>query len=248
MIGIVGNEQKAAVFYDRIQHLSLHSESNSRVMIRGDERDFKYRLAKMLHKVHSVDDTIGDTTYRNDLNTQNTSKTNNNIDMKEMAKAGYGADIVMESLGGRYFQASFDSLNDGGALVTFGSTSYVNPGLGLNLLRLVYRYITRPRVDPGALTARNIRLCGFNLIYLTQRTSELRRELNECIACLSGLDHTHNGDGDDDDDDIPLDNIVPPVIGDSFDFRTQAIEAMERLKGGKTVGKVVLDNCENPFH
>ena len=62
-----------------------------------------------------------------------------------MAKAGYGADIVMESLGGRYFQASFDSLNDESALVTFGSSSSTNPGLGLNMLRLVYRYITRPR-------------------------------------------------------------------------------------------------------
>mmetsp|Transcript_10399 Transcript_10399/g.15663 ORF Transcript_10399/g.15663 Transcript_10399/m.15663 type:complete len:611 (-) Transcript_10399:2555-4387(-) len=234
VIGIVGNEAKANVFYDRIKQFS----PNSQVMIRGEERDFHQRLAKTLQSIHShsisVDDKVSFEISKSKLN---------NMDLKEMAKEGYGADIVMESLGGRYFQASFDSINDGGALVTFGSTSYVTPGLGLNLLRLVYRYITRPRVDPGSLTSRNIRLCGFNLIYLTQKTSELRRELNECISCLSGLDECHQTN-----EDVPLDNIIPPIIGEAFDFRTKAVEALERLKGGKTVGKVVLENDDNPFH
>ena len=50
-----------------------------------------------------------------------------NLDLLELSKSGYGADIVLESLGGNYFRASFDSLNDGGALITFGSSTYMHP-------------------------------------------------------------------------------------------------------------------------
>ena len=46
-----------------------------------------------------------------------------NLDLLELSKSGYGADIVMASLGGNYFRASFDSLNDGGALITCGSST-----------------------------------------------------------------------------------------------------------------------------
>ena len=223
VIGIVGNEAKEKVFYDRIKDLSPHSQT----MIRGKEGDFKKRLAEKLQIVHS--------SFNQGLNFD---KYNN--DLKKMAKDGHGAEIVMESLGGKYFTASFNSLNPGGALVTFGSTSYVTPGLGLNMLRLIYRYLTRPRIDPGTLTSRNIRICGFNLIYLTERTTELRRELNECVACLSGID-CYDGI-----DEMTMELISPPTIGEVFDFRTEAVDAMEKLKGGTTVGKIVLDNSNNP--
>lgn len=228
VIGIVGSESKAEIFYKRIQHFSPYSQA----MIRGDERDFEKRLVQKLQTVYSsVLHDFDFHPYDNDL--------------KEMAKDGYGAHIVMESLGGQYFQVCFKSLNNGGALVTFGSTSYVTPGLGINMLRLIYRYITRPRVDPGALTSRNLRLCGFNLIFLTEQVKELRRELNECIACLSGMEISKYDDIG--EVEVPLDAVIPPVVGGTFDFRTEAVEAMEMLKGGSTVGKVVLNNDQNPF-
>jgi len=239
VIGIVGNHAKKEVFYNRIKEFSPLSRS----MIRGQERDFGIRLAQMLHNVHS--------SYNNDEDNNSVLEQGTfDNDLKKIAKNGYGADIVMESLGGQYFQNSFDSLNSGGALVTFGSTSYVSPGLGLNLFRLMYRYVTRPKIDPGDLTSRNIRLCGFNLIYLTESQVELRRQLNECIACLSGITSSKGKMSQDsfilDDDDIPLDNVTPPMIGNVFDFRMEAVNAMEKLKGGSTVGKVVLDNSNNP--
>ncbi len=225
VIGIVGNEAKEVVFHDRIKALSPKSQT----MIRGKESDFKKRLAEKIQSVHSTFNIDTEVNFEND-----------NSDLKTMAKNSRGADIVMESLGGKYFTASFDSLNSGGALVTFGSTSYVTPGLGLNMFRLIYRYLTRPRIDPGVLTSRNIRLCGFNLIYLTERTADLRRELNECVACLSGLDMYEGKD------EMTMELVLPPIIGETFDFRTEAVDAMEMLKSGKTVGKVVLDNSNNP--
>jgi hypothetical protein len=74
---------------------------------------------------------------------------------------------------------------------------------------------------------------------------ELRRELRECILCLGGSSADQRGAPSSDERFIPLDNVEPPVIGETFDFRTQSIEALERLKGGKTVGKIVLDNSDN---
>ena len=32
------------------------------------------------------------------------------------------------------------------------------------------------------------------------------------------------------------------MIGETFDFQTQAVDALEKLKSGTTVGKVVLVN------
>jgi hypothetical protein len=43
---------------------------------------------------------------------------------------------------------------------------------------------------------------------------------------------------------VLLDAVTPPVIGEMFDFRTQTVEALERLKSGGTVGKIVPVNAE----
>jgi hypothetical protein len=145
-------------------------------------------------------------------------------------------------LGGKYFQASFNLLRRGGSLVTFGSTSYVNPGLGINAARLLWRYWNRPKIDPGLLTARNVRIAGFNLIYLTDRPQRLRRELKDCILCLSGKDV---GSSHGNDDSAGLSFVTPPVVGEVFDFRNETIDAMECLKSGQTYGKVVLSNEHN---
>ena len=83
-------------------------------------------------------------------------------DLTTLRECGKGVNIVMESLGGRYFADSFESLNSGGALVTFGSTSYVSPGLGKNMLRFPWRYLNRPQINPGTLIARNMQVSKRN--------------------------------------------------------------------------------------
>jgi len=200
-------------------------------MIRGNERDFAERLASELWTLHhggsdTTTSRAGDATPS----------------LSELAKGGSGADLVMESLGGKYFRASFEALNDGGSLVTFGSTTYSSPGRGgINLLRLIWRYLRRPRIDPGELVGRNLRLAGFNLIFLTERTAQLRSELSECVSCLSGRP-VAEGHADNETLLRSLEKVTPPLIGETFDFHTQAVDALEALKSGKTVGKVVLVN------
>jgi NADPH:quinone reductase-like Zn-dependent oxidoreductase len=226
VIGVIGTPEKARTFEDRILSLS----PKSRTLLRGEERTFGRRLAELLCDVHGI---------------ATTNLPDDESELEQLREDGRGVDLVMESLGGQYFTDSFEAMNKGGSLVTFGSTSYVSPGLSINKLRLIWRYLNRPRVDPGTLTSRNIRLAGFNLIFLTDTPDELRRELRECILCLGGSSADQMGSTSSDERFIPLDNVEPPVIGETFDFRTQSVEALERLKGGKTVGKIVLDNSDN---
>ena len=194
VLGIVGDESKVQVFEERIMS-KLSPES--RIMIRGKEGDFSERFAKELQHLHGMIET--DTADKEPS-------------LSELAQNGLGADMVMESLGGKYLKASFDALNDGGSLVTFGSTTYSSPGRGgINLFRLIWRYLNRPKIDPGDLTARNLRLSGFNLIFLTEQREQLRKELSECIACLSGTTNMEV------DAPLCLDSVTPPLIGETFD-------------------------------
>lgn len=215
VIGLVGSNDKVKAFEDRILPLS----PQSRAMIRGEEGTFRTRLATLLSEIHKNTGNV----IPDDIPPKK--------HLEYLRNSGNGIDIVMESLGGKYFTDSFEALNRGGSLVTFGSTSYVSPGLSINKIRLIWRYLTRPQIDPGTLTSRNIRLAGFNLIYLTDKSEDLRRELRDLIHCLNGSGEIAS-----------LDGVTPPLIGEKFNFRTETIEALERLKGGQTVGKVVLEN------
>ncbi|KAG7339528.1 alcohol dehydrogenase [Nitzschia inconspicua] len=183
----------------------------SRSIIRGDERTFGRRLQILLQEMSQLSSD----------------------------PESVGVDMVMESLGGKYFTASYEALRRGGSLVTFGSTSYASPGLGLNPMRLIWMYLNRPKIDPGELTSRNIRLAGFNLIYLTDQPAKLRSELTQCIRCLGGDRDTVWSAGPD------LGLVTPPIVGQTFDFRTETIQALVTLKSGKTIGKIVLDNSQN---
>jgi NADPH:quinone reductase-like Zn-dependent oxidoreductase len=219
-IGNVSNA-KEETFLKRILPLS----PLSRTISRGNERTFAKRLKLLLCDIHDDSMACGDCEPSDDDNDDN-----------------LGIDLCMESLGGMYLTASYDMLRKGGSLVTYGSTSYVTPGLGINRLRLIWRYLTRPMIDPGTLTSRNTRLAGFNLIYLTDRPRDLRRELTDCIRCLSG----EQSESDDCTGSIAsLEHVTPPVVGKVFNFRSETIEAMEYLKSGRSVGKVVLDNSQN---
>jgi hypothetical protein len=90
-------------------------------------------------------------------------------------------------------------------------------------------------LDPGELIGRNVRVGGFNLIFLTENTRDLSKVLQDCITCLSGND---NGDS--------LESVTPPVVGHVFGFDNEAVDALTALRSGATVAKVVLSNPNNP--
>ena len=142
---------------------------------------------------------------------------------KQLEELGHEYDVVLESLGGRYLTGALEHVAPMGRLVHFGAThayggSWVD-GL-LKWIKLVPNYLARPLVDPGKLVAPNRAIIGFNLIWLTEREDELEDELRDMLG-RGGL------------------AARPPAVGRTFPFE-QLPAALDWLRGGKSVGKVVV--------
>jgi alcohol dehydrogenase len=222
VVGIVGDERKTTTFYDRIRPLCPFAQCLVR---RSNAREFAKGLASAICRARSQATGLVAPDW---------------TDASDLVQAGWGANVLMESYGGQYFQPCMDLMNAGGSIATYGSTTYNGSGSGTRLpfLSLVLKYLQRPIVDPGELTGRNLRVGGFNLIFLTENTKELSQALEDCIACLSGTD---------DRSACALESVTPPVVGNVYNFDNGAIDALTALRSGKTVGKVVLSNKNNPL-
>ena len=223
VVGVVGNEDKQKIWLERIRRLC----PSAQCIVRSPngkrfERDLQHAVVQARC---SATDTIDDDIYY--------------TCSQDLIDQELGVDYVMESYGGKYYDPSLNIINAGGSLATYGSTSYNGSGRGASIpfLPLLWQFLTRPRIDPGALTSRNIRVGGFNLIFLTQNVDQLSAALEGCIACLS------------DQDDYTVDalsKVTPHIVDNVFDFDNGAVEALSALRSGKTVGKVVLSNPNNP--
>lgn len=135
----------------------------------------------------------------------------------ERALAGRELNLIMECIGGRIFTEGFAALAPMGRHVVYGAARYATVGNHPNYPRLIWQYLTRPRVDPQKLPEQNKSVMGFNLIWLYER-AEL---MHEILGELAALD------------------LGRPVVGHTFSF--DAVHAAVRaFQGGKTVGKVVL--------
>ena len=218
VVGVVGSEDKIETFYSRIKPICPSAQCIVRA---NGAPTFEADLIDACKNARHID------------NTHSTCL--------EAAENGHGADLVMECYGGKYFRPSLDIINSGGSLSTYGSTTYNGDGgERMPLYSLIWKYLTRPRVDPGELTSRNVRVGGFNLIFLTEETDLLVQSLEACVECLGGKD-----DEKESFDDI-MARVTPPLIGSTFSFDGGAVNALTALRSGKTVGKVVLTNENNP--
>lgn len=59
--------------------------------------------------------------------------------------------LVMDSIGGKYFSIPFKHLAPMGRMVVFGAARYSSPGDKPNYLRLLYYFLKRPKIDPQML-------------------------------------------------------------------------------------------------
>ena len=142
---------------------------------------------------------------------------------RQLAELDKDYDVVLESLGGRYLTAALERVAPMGRLVHFGAThayggSWVD-GL-LKWIKLVPNWLARPRIDPGNLVGVNRAVIGFNLIWLTEREELLLGEIDAMLE-TGGL------------------NRRPPAVGSTYPF-DQLPEALDHLRSGKSVGKVVV--------
>lgn len=125
--------------------------------------------------------------------------------------------LVLDAVGGEVLKESYRFLAPAGRLVVFGAADFASRGSGVFWPKVVWKYLTRPRIDPLAMVSDNKSVLGFNLIWLWEK-EELLAKLWSDVQGL-GLD--------------------APYVGEVMRFE-EAREGLEKLKGGGTVGKVVL--------
>ena len=134
------------------------------------------------------------------------------------ALGGRDLDLIMECIGGRIFTVGFEELAPMGRSIVYGAARYATVGSRPNYPRLLWQYLTRPKIDPQRLPELNKSVMGFNLIWLYER-AEL---MDEVLGELGDLD------------------LGKPVVGHRFGFG-ELPAAVRAFQTGETVGKVVVE-------
>lgn len=137
---------------------------------------------------------------------------------RQLRREGLHFDLVLDAIGGAVQKASFDALSPMGRLVVFGAAEFTPQGNRPNYLKAAWRYLRRPRYDAMDMISSNRSVLAFNLIWLWEQKAQLKALLAE----LGG---------------VPL---PPPLVGHRFAFG-DAHAALELLRSGRSVGKVVLE-------
>ncbi len=125
--------------------------------------------------------------------------------------------LVLECIGGRIFKASYNALSPQGRIITYGSANFTPSGSRVNVIKAIYNYLTRPKIDPLKMINTNRSVMGFNLIWLWEKKKQFARMLNE----------------------IEKLNLEKPVIGKAFPFE-DLLSAVKYLQSGRSIGKVVV--------
>ncbi len=125
--------------------------------------------------------------------------------------------VIMECIGGKILKQGYELLAPQGRMVVYGSARYGTVGNRPNYLRLLYLFLTRPKIDPQKMPENNKAVLGFNLIWLYHKADLMHRLLAELQAM----------------------NLGEPHVGHVFPF-DQMREAILLFQSGKTVGKVVV--------
>ncbi len=130
---------------------------------------------------------------------------------------GRPLDLIMECIGGEILKKGLILLAPEGRMVVYGSAQFASTGNRPNYLKLAWKYLKRPKVDPLMLPNRNISLLGFNLIWLYEKVEKMHAILKE----------------------IDRHDIGKPYIGHRFTFN-ELPKGLKLFQSGKTKGKVVV--------
>ena len=138
-------------------------------------------------------------------------------DLKQ-ALDGRPLNLIMECIGGKILKIGYQQMAPMGRMVSYGSARYASVGNRPNYFKLIYHYLTRPKIDPQSMATDNKSVMAFNLIFLFHQ-AELMHQLLDEIQKLS---------------------LKKPFVGHRFPF-DQLKEAILLFQSGKTTGKVVLE-------
>jgi synaptic vesicle membrane protein VAT-1 len=140
------------------------------------------------------------------------------VDRALAARGLDGLDVVFDAVSGPFLRPAYDRLRPTGRLVLYGAADFMPSGARPDYLRLVARYLRRPRLDPLKMIAENKSVMAFNLIWLWDHIGQLASAYDQ----VSRLVHR------------------PPFIGRRFPF-ADAPAALRHLQSGESIGKVVLE-------
>ncbi|HMN24949.1 MAG TPA: zinc-binding dehydrogenase [Ignavibacteriaceae bacterium] len=130
---------------------------------------------------------------------------------------GKNLDIVLECIGGKIFSESFKQLSAGGRIIVYGAAQYSTGSSRPNYLKVIQKYLTRPKIDPLSLSDKNKSIMGFNLIYLWDKIELMQNILEDLLKM----------------------NLPKPLIGEVYQF-TDLLAAVKKFQSGETVGKVIV--------
>lgn len=136
---------------------------------------------------------------------------------KQLADNNKQFDLVLDAIGGEVQQASFNALKPMGRLVVFGAAEFTPGKNRPNYLKAAWQYLRRPKYDVMDMISDNRSVMAFNLIWLWDQVELMKKLLADMMAV----------------------DISPPHVGHEFTFE-QVHDAIDCLRSGKTIGKVVL--------
>jgi alcohol dehydrogenase len=126
-------------------------------------------------------------------------------------------DLILEALTGKYFKLTFNLLVPQGRVVVYGATNFATHTSFPNYFQLIYKYLTRPKVDVLKLIEQNRSVMAFNLIWLYEKANYMKSLIDELIQL----------------------NLKKPKIGELFEFNN-LLAAIKKFQSGRTIGKVVI--------
>ncbi len=125
--------------------------------------------------------------------------------------------VVLECIGGRILKQGYEIMAPMGRMVVYGSARYAHPGDKPNIFRLLAKFITRPKIDPQAMTNENKALMGFNLIWLYDKV----HLMHDILGKLEAM------------------NMPAPIVGKTFSME-ELPDALRLFLKGQTTGKLVI--------
>ena len=125
--------------------------------------------------------------------------------------------LILESIGGKVFEESFNALAPSGRIIIYGGAQFMSQSSRPNYLKILHRYLARPKVDPLSLSNTNKSIMGFNLIYLWDKPDELKEMAKEILKL----------------------NLKRPHIGKVYSFK-DLIRALKYFQSGRSIGKMVV--------
>ncbi len=131
--------------------------------------------------------------------------------------AGRELNLVVETIGGKILQAGYNALAPQGRLVVVGASQFASPGSKPNYLKLFWKFLTRPKLDPQQMIQENKSVMAFNLIWLYEKVDIM----DDMIGEMAKMD------------------LGKPHVGHVFEF-DQMHEAIKLFQSGKSTGKVVV--------